>query len=388
MERGFKPASVRELLTEMKDVSDLMIDLAYATVLFESESLAEHMHELETRMDDLMYRIRAVAAVVTRNIKEARQITGILQIASAAETVSNATADIADLVRRKMKIHPVICEALHMADEQVVQVQISKNSTMAGKTFHDLRLPSNIGVWTLALRRNNKWIIPPKSDTQISAGDILISKGPKDGVGIFAKMAGAPLTKCATSKGMGKIKNALAEMRDLTGVMVDMAYSCVLFKSTDIAEEVRRFEESFDKFNYSIWLETLKAAKREKDVEALNSILQMARCMERISDAADSIVDVVLRKMELHPVFSSALADSKEQIAKVTVSPGSELAEKTISELRFWDTMGAYVLAIKRGEKYIVDPSRKHRIMVGDDLIVRGSFFGVDKVRKAAEGKI
>ncbi|MEW6592782.1 MAG: TrkA C-terminal domain-containing protein [Candidatus Hadarchaeota archaeon] len=381
---SFKPTSVRELLTEMKDVSDLMIDLAYATVLFESASLAERMHELETRMDDLMYRIRAVAAVVTRNIQEAKKITGILQVASAAETVSNATGDLADLVKRKMKIHPVICEALQLADEQVVQVEISKKSTMAGKTFHDLRLPSTIGVWTLALKRGDKWIIPPLSDTQIAAGDVLVSKGPKDGVEVFAKMAGKSIARCTPGKKFSKIRNSLAEMRDLTGIMVDMAYSAILFRSTEIAEDVRRFEESFDKLNYTIWLETLKAAQGEKDLERLNSVLQIARSMERISDAADQIADVVLRKTEMHPVFASALAESKEQIAKVVVSAGSELADKTISELRLWDSMGAYILVIKRGESYIVDPSRSAKIKAGDELIVRGSFFGIDKVKKTA----
>lgn len=146
MAKSFKPRSVRELLTEMKDVSDLMIDLAYAAVLFESDELADRVHELETRMDGLMYHIRTIAAVVTRNVHEARKITGILQVAGAAEAISNATGDIADLVRRGIDIHPVVRDALRMADEKIAWVEVSKDSILVGKRFYDLKLPSDIGV--------------------------------------------------------------------------------------------------------------------------------------------------------------------------------------------------------------------------------------------------
>ncbi|MDI6820543.1 MAG: PhoU domain-containing protein, partial [Candidatus Hodarchaeaceae archaeon] len=169
MAQAFKPRSVRELLTEMKDVSDLMIDLAYAAVLFESEELADRVREFEARMDELMYHIRTIAAVVTRNVREARKITGILQVAGAAEAISNATGDIADLVRRGIDIHPVVCDALRMADEKISWVEVAKDSTLVGKRFHELKLPSTIGVWTFAMKRGKSWIVPPLGDTEIRA---------------------------------------------------------------------------------------------------------------------------------------------------------------------------------------------------------------------------
>jgi len=83
---------VRELLTEMKDTSDLMVDLAMRALLYESDELANLVHTLEKKMDELMYTIRIMAAVSARNVKEAHKITGILQVASSAEAISNATA--------------------------------------------------------------------------------------------------------------------------------------------------------------------------------------------------------------------------------------------------------------------------------------------------------
>jgi len=119
----------------------------------------------------------------------------------------------------------------------------------------------------------------------------------------------------------------------------------------------------------------------------LNSVLQVVKCMEKISDAADSIVDVVLRGVELHPVFARAIAEADERIAKVDVSPNSPLVNKTLGKLNLWATMGAYVLMIKRGKHYIFDPGMKVMVRTGDSLVVRGSYFGVEKLKKAAEVK-
>ncbi|MDI6819476.1 MAG: TrkA C-terminal domain-containing protein [Candidatus Hodarchaeaceae archaeon] len=384
MAKIWKPKSVRELLTEMKDVSDLMIDLAYASLLFEDDEIAERVHELEARMDELMYSIRIIAAVAARNVREARKITGILQVASAAEAISNATGDMADLVLRGIDIHPVVREAIANADEKVAKIEVADGSMLLGKRFSELRLPSNIGVWVLAIKRDKSWIVPPTRDAEASAGDVLIARGPQDGINTLSKMAAAPKMALVPKQGLASIRDALAEMRDLSSVMVDMAYSSILLGSREIAEWVRELEEEFDKLNYKLWLATLRAAKRERDVARLNSVLQVVKCMEKISDAADSIVDVVLRGVELHPVFARAIAEADERIAKVDVSEGSPLVSKTLGKLNLWATMGAYVLMIKRGKCYIFDPSMKVRVRAGDSLIVRGSYFGVEKLKEAA----
>lgn len=384
----YKPKSVRELLTEMKDVSDSMVDLAYASLLFEDDEIAERVHELEARMDELMYRIRVIAAVAARNVEEAKKITGILQVASAAEAISNATGDMADLVLRGIEVHPVVREAIAKADEKVAKIEVKEGSILAGKRLFELRLPSSIGVWILAMKRGKSWVVPTK-DTEALEGDVLLARGPRDGINTLSKMAGitgmAKVEKGALSL-LSSIRDTLAKMRDLSSVMVDMAYSAILLGSREAAEWVRELEEKFDKLNYKLWLATLKAARRERDVAKLNSVLQVVKCMEKISDAADSIADVILRGVELHPVFAHALAQADEQIAKVDVSESSPLVNKTLGKLNLWSTVGAYVLMIKRGEVYIFNPGIRVKIRAGDSLIVRGSALGVQKLKGMAAG--
>jgi len=383
-----EPRSVRELLTEMKNVSDLMIDLAYAAVLFNNSELADRVHELETKMDELMYNIRTIVAVVTRNVREAKKITGILQVASAAEAISNATDDIADLIREGAKIHPIVHDAFRIANEKIAWVNLSEGSTLCSKKLCDLKLASTIGVTVLAIKRAETWIISPTRETEVCSSDAIIVKGPPDGITILCEMAGAPKETWVPERELPDIRVTLAEMRDLSSLAVDMAYCSILFESREIAEEVEDMNKKFKKLNHKLWLATLKAARRERDVVGLYNLLQVAKSIEQISDAANSIIDVVLRELELHPVFAQALAEADEQMGRADVSEHSEFVGKSLKELNLWTRMGAYVLMIRRGKRYLSNPPRRTKVQTGDSLIVHGTRRGVEMVKKAAGGSV
>jgi len=383
----YKPRSVRELLTEMKDISDAMIDLAYAALLYRDRGMAEQVRKLEAKMDELMYHIRILAAVSARSPDDAEQVTGILQVAGGAEGISNATGDLADLVLRGIDIHPAVRAALKKADEKVAKVKVTKRSPIAGKRFHDLRLPSSIGVWVIAIKRGKSWITMPTRNTKVKPRDTLIARGPEDGISSLCKMAGAPEISWGVGRKFRHLCGTLAEMRDAACMMADLAYSSLLFRSREVAEEVREVEEKFDTLNYKVWLAALRAARRESDLERLNSVLQVVKCMERITDAADSIADIVLRKVELHPVFRQALDEADERITRVKVAKQSSLARRTLGKLDLWNEMGAYVLAIKRGRRYLFNPGKRTTVRAGDFLVIRGSDFGVQKLGKVAAGK-
>ena len=48
------------------------------------------------------------------------------------------------------------------------------------------------------------------------------------------------------------IKNLLIEMKNMSELMVDLAYSAVLFNSVDAAEEVLTLENRVNAMNYEI----------------------------------------------------------------------------------------------------------------------------------------
>jgi uncharacterized protein with PhoU and TrkA domain len=376
------PPNVKDLLTEMKNISDMMVDLAFAVLVLEDRDLAKQLSRLEERMNELMYQIRGAAAVVTRKLEEAKLITGILQVASAAESISDAVESIADFILRGMKVHPVICEAIGEADERIAVLEIGGDSPVAGRKISELNLPPTRGAWPLAVKRCAEWIIPPKPDTELMSGDILVCKGSEESLRIIEQMANTKRKCRVVESNLTKIKKALAKMRDLVAIMVDMAYSSIIFGSKEIAQEVREMEENFDKLEYEIRLEVLKASRRERDLAGLISILEILDYIGRISNAADDIADVTLRVEEIHPVFREALEESQEKIEKIVVKEGSPFAKKTLGKLKFWEIFGVYVFMVRRGSRLIVEPSSKFRIKANDILFVRGGRKEIEKVKE------
>lgn len=379
--------NVRELLTETKDVSDLIIDLAYASILYEDEELARQTRKLENRMDELMYEIRALVTISVRNYEDAESATGILQIADAAETISNAAGDLANLVLRDLEIHPVVKEALIAADEKIARIKVGKDSDLIGEELGDLEIPSRFAVWILAIKREDEWVISPEEKDTIEEKDTLIVRGPRDGIDKFSYMTHSPEPEWKVGKKYKRLRQFLSQMRDTGCSLVDMAFYSVLFKSEEVAEEVRELEQKFDEYNYEAWQEVLKAAKREKDITYLNSALQAVKSLESISDAADSIADVMLRGVETHPVLTQAMEDADEKIARVEVAEDSSLADHTLDDLDLWKRKGVYVLVLKKGGHYLLTPSSDAIVRPGDVLIIRGSLKGVEELIEVARGE-
>ncbi len=178
------------------------------------------------------------------------------------------------------------------------------------------------------------------------------------------------------------IRSCLVEMKDLSALMIDLAFSSVMYNSKDIAEEVYLLEERMDDLTLKVKRLALRAAKREKDPESLLSIMDLADINEHISDAAYGVADIVLRDIEPHPIILSIMEDTDEELGRVTVRQGSVLAGKTLKQLKLPSKIGTRILAIKRGTRYIYNPGKDDAVEEGDVLIAVGS--DLDRLRELA----
>ncbi len=200
----YEPTSVKELLTEMKDVSELIVDLAYSAVVFDSKEIGEEVSHLESKMDKLKYQIRLASMLAARTVDEAEQLTGILQVASAAETIANAAGDMVKLLDIDIESRPFIPSILKNADEKINTVVITDTSTLSNRTLGELSLESKLGVRVIAIRRKKKWIYDPEDDIGLKVGDRLIARGVLDGFLLLKKLAEGQITWEEKEKEMGK----------------------------------------------------------------------------------------------------------------------------------------------------------------------------------------
>lgn len=189
----YKPISVREALTEMKDLSEVMIDLAYSAALFHSKELAEEVLELEKRVDYLAYMLNMNVMLAARSTEDAEALVGISTVAAANNEISDAAADIASLVLQEIGIHPIVREAFEKMEERLTRTEVKLESILMKKNLGDWELAAKIGVDIIAIRRGKRWIIDPNENETIVEGDILIARGAPLGVEKLRSLAGGKI---------------------------------------------------------------------------------------------------------------------------------------------------------------------------------------------------
>jgi uncharacterized protein with PhoU and TrkA domain len=177
-EKQFK--KIVDKLVSLKDTSEVMIDLAYSSLLLNSQALAEEVEALENHIDDLHTEFELLVLSSGFKPEESKDFLGLIRLGVATEEIADAAMEIADVVLRGLEPHPILRTVIEEAEETVTKVTITENSTLAGKTIREAQLQEETGMWVLVIRRGNWWL-RPRPDTIIKAGDVLIASGYAEG---------------------------------------------------------------------------------------------------------------------------------------------------------------------------------------------------------------
>jgi len=184
----YTPVSVRETLILMKDISELMIDLAYSAALFDNRELAEEVMELERKMDSLVYVLNMNLMLAARDKDDAESLAGVAKVGALTNSISDAAADIAGIVLHDIGIHPIVREVFQRTEEHLARVRVSDTSILAGKTVNDLDLAAEVGVDIIALRRGRHWMVNPEKE-MVLPEDVLVARGTASGLERLVKAA-------------------------------------------------------------------------------------------------------------------------------------------------------------------------------------------------------
>ena len=188
-----------------------------------------------------------------------------------------------------------------------------------------------------------------------------------------------------------KLKNAediVLEIKDKSELMVDLAYSSILYDNKIIAKEVYDLEDLVDSLYKDIQKKILENVSNKKlSISDALTVIRLAECGEKISDAAQEIADVELRDVELHPILKMSIRESDVVFTRVEVEPKSILCGKTLGELKLGSKTGMYIRALRHGDKWLYGPDKNTRIDSGDVLFARGPEDGEKHLINLATGK-
>ncbi len=379
----YKPIPVRQILLEMKNLSELMIDLAYSAALYNDKDLAEDVLALEDRVDNLGYLLDMEIMVAARDPKDAEQLIGVSTVAASTDKISDAAADIAAIVTRNIGIHPIVGVIFEKVEERLMKVTVKPNSTLIKKRISDLDLAATMGVDIIAIRRNHDWILNPNKNERVFQGDVLITRGAPSGIMEFKDLAEGKLTALDTAERarFEEIVSRFVELKDTSELMVDLAYSALMLNSKELAEEVERLEERMDQLHTDFELLALTSEFKKEEASGFLGLIRLGVATEKIADAAADMAEVVLRGVEPHPILKLAIKEAEETVTQACVSADSSLVGKSLKEARIHDETGMWVLVIKREDKCL-RPRADSKIEVGDVLVASGYAEGADALKK------
>jgi uncharacterized protein with PhoU and TrkA domain len=188
METSLIFAEIATQLATLKNTSELMIDLAYSAILFNSAILAEEVQLLEERMDTLhtAYELLVLSSITRPD--HARDVLGLLRLGVNTERIADAAARIADVVSRGLETHSVVQLVIEDAEETITRVTVAPTSALVDRSLREAKIPFETGMWVLVIRRGRQWI-RPTPDTVIHANDVVIASGYAEGEDDFIHLA-------------------------------------------------------------------------------------------------------------------------------------------------------------------------------------------------------
>jgi uncharacterized protein with PhoU and TrkA domain len=375
---GEGPHTVKELLAEIKDSSELMVDLAYAAVFYNDGDLAKEVERLEERMFDHLHALRKLSILAARSPEDAEHMAGVLEVAAAVENIADAADDIARVVSSGLGMVDDLRQDLRHADEVVARIKVAEEAPGVGQSLRELAFPVETGMWVIATRRGGDWNLDPGPDHVLSAGEVLLVKGPEDGVQLARELAGTPRPPAPDEEpdlvftDLDRAVDLLVEMKNSAEVAVGLAYSALLFNDQALAAEVTNLEARSDSVHDQLESWVLRSAQEARNPDDLRGLLRLAHASEMIFDSARSMTRLVEQGEPLHPVIAAALVESDEVGYETVVHGGSEAEGRSIKELSIETETGMFVLAVQRGRRWTYRPKPRFVLAAGDRVIAIG----------------
>lgn len=376
---AYEPVNVKDLLIEMKDTAELLIDLSYSAVLTQNTELAAEVLKLEHQMDTLEIRAQMGLLMAARSPDDAEKLAPVLGIVAATDQISDAAGDIAKIVLEEIGLPEAMRAALPEAVETLLSGEVASDSAYANKTLGEIDLESETGIRVIALRRGDEWLLNPGRETPINAGDVAFLRGPEAAMeSVYETLTGTSHDRrpaeTEVTDDLKRAVDTIIQMKNLSELAVDLAYSSVLFDEEELAEEVSNLEIEVDNLESRFEAWVLQAAAESDDPVTLRGLIHLGTSTEVISDAALDISEGVLRDIEVHPVVQMAVQESDEIITRAEVADGSDLDGTTVTNGVADADVTMSVIAIRRpSEGWLLVADGDAELRGGDVVIAKGT---------------
>jgi len=160
----------------MKNLSELMIEMAYSALFLRDARIAAQVDSLYKRIEHLETETMS-ALFKVREPEEERIL--LIDLVDFVKDIANAARSIASLSKSKA-VSPIVADILKESDLRVVTESVSKNSVLANKTIGEAKIRAYaLGARIVCIKRDENWIFNITGDTKLVPGDFVVAIGTK-----------------------------------------------------------------------------------------------------------------------------------------------------------------------------------------------------------------
>ncbi len=177
----------------------------------------------------------------------------------------------------------------------------------------------------------------------------------------------------------------LAEAKDSSEIMVDLAYAALYFDDPGMATEVVQLEQRMNDLVQDMREVGIMAVRRPAEAEGMASVMQVISAIEAIANASVGIARLVTHKLGIPPELLGDIANAEEVSHRVWIREGSHMAHRPLRDLEIPVQCGMRVVAVRREQSWMIADVDGDLIVVpGDVLFLRGSPEGITRLHELA----
>ena len=378
-----EPDSVKDVLIEMKTLSEICVDLAFASLLYSDKVVAEQVLVLEEEIDELYKKLLDYLSLSIKSRNQAEQLRIYYIIGEASNIISDSAADMASLVLMDYQVEDEIKIVQQYLDQIVDLVPLEGSSALCGESELSSNIHDLIGVDIVGIIRQDSKLLT-SYDEVMKAGDLLIFRGPLENVNHFISLAkGEHLTvekareaiidqgEITPEKELKYHQDLLVTMKESAELIVDLAYLFAFEELPKLKSLILSAEDKIDNLQFELIEEVLRLYKQDMiGKKTLMAYLRMADSLEEIADAAIKISFGVTARHKPYTILEEVVDDSSEALDYISVTKDSPYVGKTVKEAELLDDF-FQILAVRKKGQYFLLPDDDEKIKAGDGLLIK-----------------
>ncbi len=181
-------------------------------------------------------------------------------------------------------------------------------------------------------------------------------------------------------------KDALKQIKDLCSIMVDLAYSSIIYEDKGLADEVKELRDLAVKLNYLLTMSLQVAVRDGRDAQATIPLVVLGQASKDIANSATDISNVLLKGFTVHQIIKDLSQRVARDLMRGKISEDSILKGYAIKDITEKMNYSVTIYGLWQNGKWIIKPDQSIKLEVGDLILASGSSSGISLLKLLVGG--